>query len=176
MKQALPYVLFLLVGGISSCKDVIIPPDRIIADTTSHGPDTTSHNFVWTIDTLGDGSSSILNDVFIINEDNIWAVGEIYKKDSAGQWIYPPYNVARWNGSTWSLQKVTVQFQGSSITVPLTGVFAFSATDIWLMGGLPIYGNGDSWTLYDIRVYTQSPDLDAFRAWGSSSPNMFFVG
>ena len=53
---------------LTSCKDIGIPPDRIIPDTTSHGPDTTSHNFIWTIDTLGDGSGGYLYGVAIIND------------------------------------------------------------------------------------------------------------
>ncbi|MDA3871728.1 MAG: hypothetical protein PF551_05180 [Candidatus Marinimicrobia bacterium] len=36
--------------------------------------DTTSHNFTWTIDTLGIYGSS-LRDVAIIDENNIWVVG-----------------------------------------------------------------------------------------------------
>jgi len=46
--------------------------------------DTTSHNFTWQTWTFGEHSSSRLYDVAIINENNIWAVGEIYMKDSLG--------------------------------------------------------------------------------------------
>lgn len=58
--------------------------------------DTTSHNFTWETFTFGGGSSSHFNDVAIINENNIWAVGEIHtedtdKFDSNGVWIQP-YN------------------------------------------------------------------------------------
>ncbi|MBI3006249.1 MAG: hypothetical protein HYY49_12660, partial [Ignavibacteriales bacterium] len=55
-----------------SCKDVgVIPPE-------DNSPDTTSHNFTWTIDTVGDGNSSVLYDVAIINDTLAYAVGEIY--------------------------------------------------------------------------------------------------
>ncbi|MFI5237561.1 MAG: glucosyl transferase, partial [Ignavibacteriales bacterium] len=47
--------------------------------------DTTSHNFTWQSWTFGEHSSSVLYDVVIINENNIWAVGEIYMNDSLGQ-------------------------------------------------------------------------------------------
>src|SRR5437867_933439 len=40
--------------------------------------DTTSHSFQFFRDTLGDGSSSVLNDVAIINDTLAYAVGEIY--------------------------------------------------------------------------------------------------
>ena len=53
--------------------------------------DTTSHNFIWEIDTLGIGGS-YLNDVAIIDENNIWVVGNI-ETDTA------TYNAAHWDGN-----------------------------------------------------------------------------
>lgn len=41
--------------------------------------DTTSHDFSWEAFTFGEHSSSVLNDVAIIDENNIWAVGEMEK-------------------------------------------------------------------------------------------------
>jgi hypothetical protein len=43
--------------------------------------DTTSHNFSWQTFTFGEHSSSMLNDVAIIDENNIWTVGDIYLND-----------------------------------------------------------------------------------------------
>ena len=45
--------------------------------------DTTSHNFTWQSWTFGDIGSSVLYDVAIINENNIWAVGEINIADTS---------------------------------------------------------------------------------------------
>ena len=42
--------------------------------------DTTSHNFHWEIDTLGD-YGSCLYDVFAFTENEVWAVGEIDSPD-----------------------------------------------------------------------------------------------
>ena len=56
--------------------------------------DTTSHNFTWDIDTLG--ISGTLRDVQIIDENNIWVVGEI-ETDTA------TYNAAHWNGNDWEM-------------------------------------------------------------------------
>jgi hypothetical protein len=56
--------------------------------------DTTSHNFTWEIDTLGE-YGSYLNDVWIVDENDIWVVGEIIT-DSG--W----YNLAKWDGLNWS--------------------------------------------------------------------------
>ncbi len=45
--------------------------------------DTTSHNFTFTSWTFGTVGSSTLYDVAIINENNIWAVGEIMIADTS---------------------------------------------------------------------------------------------
>ena len=58
--------------------------------------DTTSHNFTYQTFEFGEpltGNSSRLYDVAIINENDIWAVGEIYVNDSLGQADPIPYNV-----------------------------------------------------------------------------------
>ncbi|MDP2364122.1 MAG: hypothetical protein Q8M94_10165, partial [Ignavibacteria bacterium] len=56
------------------------PTTNLLTVTTM---DTTSHNFTfesWTFGTIG---SSVLYDVAIINENNIWAVGEIMIADTS---------------------------------------------------------------------------------------------
>lgn len=67
----------------------------------------TSHNFTWQTYEFGD-FSSILYDVAIIDENSIWAVGEIFLKDENGDYDSEPYGLARWNGSTWSVEKVQI--------------------------------------------------------------------
>jgi hypothetical protein len=47
--------------------------------------DTTSHAFNWQILTFGDGLGNYFNDVAIINDTCVWAVGEIYKVDSTNE-------------------------------------------------------------------------------------------
>jgi len=138
--------------------------------------DTTSHNFTWRIEQLGDGASSVLRDVFIIDQNNVWAAGEIYLRDSSGQFDPLPYNVAHWNGTDWELKRATVIFRGNSVTPPLEGVFAFSPTDIWLVGSLPIHGDGQSWTIFDLRAMPGLDSVSVSRAWGTNSSNMYFVG
>ncbi len=62
----------------------------------------TSSNFTWEKYEFGGiGGSSALNDVAIINEDDIWAVGRIYA-DTTGK----AYNAVHWNGSEWELKRI----------------------------------------------------------------------
>ena len=87
MRVALYFVL--LASAVVSCKQATTGP------TPLSGPDTTSHNFLWTLDTLGDGNSSTLYDVAIINDTLAYAVGEISVRNSIGGYRTPAFNFAR---------------------------------------------------------------------------------
>jgi hypothetical protein len=137
--------------------------------------DTTSHNFTFQTWTFGEHSSSVLYDVAIIDENNIWAVGEIYMNDSIGNPDSKIYNAIHWNGLSWELKRIQTIFRGNLIIVPLEGIYAFSLTDIWTVGSLPIHGDGTNWIMYDVRT-TIDPNLSLSRAWGSSSDNVYFIG
>ncbi len=142
--------------------------------------DTTSHDFTWQTFTFGGANgSSVLNDVAIINENDIWAVGEIHTEwtdqyDSNGVWVQP-YNAVHWDGNKWELRRIIVNFRGNATFIPLEGIFAFSSNDIWLVGSLPIHGDGNNWKIYDVREITNS-NLSLSKAWGESSANIYFVG
>jgi hypothetical protein len=140
--------------------------------------DTTSHNFTFETFTFGGtAGSSTLYDVAIIDENDIWAVGEIYVADTS-QNGYTMYNAVHWDGSQWELKRIFVIHNGSSITPPLYGIFAFSETDIWLSAGVPIHGDGVNWIqyhLFDMGILTQE-DGYLTKIWGESSTNIYFVG
>ena len=137
--------------------------------------DTTSHDFTWQTWTFGEHSSSVLYDVAIIDENNIWAVGEIYMNDTLGQQDPNAYNAVHWDGTSWQLKRITVDFRGNLITPILEGVFVFSTTDIWFVGSLPIHGNGENWIMYDLRT-TLDPNISLSKAWGSGSGDIYFAG
>ena len=69
---------------------------KLIAETM----DTTSYNFIWKIDTLGN-YGSYLKDVAVIDENNIWVVGNIRVPD--------PDSSS--NGTSWK-ECNAVQFAG----------------------------------------------------------------
>ena len=148
-------------------------------------PDTTSHNFTFTTYTLGDdGASSTLYDVAIINDTLAYAVGEIYLKDATGQIDQTPYCLAKWNGSTWQLKRLYYKnkdFQGNEYIAALRdirGVFAFSATDVWLTPGSVFHWNGqDSLTEFSFsRLTLPDPNATVFKLWGENSNNLYGVG
>jgi hypothetical protein len=77
------------------------PPTQPDPPKTPPPPDTTSHNFSYTLDTLG--TSGVLLGVAVINDSLVWAVGDIHtaetdRYDSSGAWVNP-FNLAVWNGN-----------------------------------------------------------------------------
>lgn len=79
---------------------ITMASDKVVAQTL----DTTDNNYSWQVYDFGDPSTgypSILYDVSIINDNDIWAVGEIHVNDTAGT-----YNAVHWNGSKWELKTV----------------------------------------------------------------------
>jgi hypothetical protein len=83
--------------------------------------DSTSHDFVFQQYYFGESGSSIFYDVAIVSEDPplAYAVGAVYTRDSLGKADPDRYNAAVWNGVTWTLKRITVNFRGNLITPPV---------------------------------------------------------
>jgi hypothetical protein len=89
--------------------------------------DTTSHNFTFQLDTLGDISfPNILGDVVIINDTLIIAVGEIFEDG-----IY--YSAAIWNGTKWQLKPLF--YDSNKIIIPIRGISPIDKDNIYLAAG-----------------------------------------
>lgn len=104
----------------------------------SNGSDTTSHAWNFTVYKLGDGGSSDLYDVAIINDTLACAVGEIYLKDSTGQLDPVLYNIASWNGRAWSVHRVSYIYNGIATYSSISWIYAINGDDIW-------FGNSTHW-------------------------------
>jgi hypothetical protein len=132
--------------------------------------DTTSHNFTWQIDTLGDGGNSMLRDVAIIDENNIWAVGEIYKNGETDA-----YNAAYWNGSRWTLKRIPTQMYGGYIGYfPIMTVYGFSTSDIWMFSDAGSYSHWDG-TVWNTKYVAEHAGT-GIKLWGTNSSNIYLVG
>ena len=110
--------------------------------------DTTSNNFTWQTFTFGgEAGSGKLSDVAIINENDIWAVGEINIPDT-NENGYTTYNAVHWDGSNWELKKIPSIICGtkSIIYSPLYALFQFGQDNILFSdGGEIIYWNGSNY-------------------------------
>ncbi|NOZ75489.1 MAG: hypothetical protein GXO90_08985, partial [FCB group bacterium] len=150
------YRAYWLDGGIATDSS-----EEVTATTM----DTTSHNFIWEIDTLGN-YGSYLNDVAIVDENNIWVVGYI-TTDTA------TYNAAHWNGSEWEM--IAIQPQG--YILPIQCIYYYNEEDIWFgQSGLPIQWNGHEYYLYTPANSTHPGQPTINAIWGSSPDDIYFVG
>jgi hypothetical protein len=148
--------------------------------------DTTSSNFTWQTYTFGEGASSILYDVAIIDANNIWAVGEIYMNDSTGQPDPLAYNLVQWNGAEWKLSRLQFpqyNYYSTGCTVAfnspgaINSVFAFNENNILFTDGLSVARwNGSSfinYTCVDISIIGNGRFK---RIWGNSENDFYCVG
>ncbi len=138
--------------------------------------DTTSHTVSWQIDTLG--AQGLIRDVWVFDQNNVWAVGEIQVE--TGQ---PAYGAAVWNGSSWTLRRLEALGPTGTISnLRPRGIYAFLRTDIWLASGGVFHWNGQSITPYWINSFPGNPNpilsegQTAEKIWGTSSSNIYAVG
>jgi hypothetical protein len=110
----------------------------------------------------------VLYDVAIIDDNNIWAVGEIYMNDSLGNPDPTFYNSVHWNGQVWKLKKI---FYNGGIWVIRT-VFAFNENDVWF----------SAFVRYDRQNFVELPIPNVLigwrinKIWGASSDDLYIVG
>ncbi len=137
--------------------------------------DTTGHNFSWQVYEFGGaGGSSYLNDVAIVDENNIWAVGRISVADSAGE--FENYNAVHWDGEKWELVKIPFTGPCSAVKYPeLTATYAFSENDIWFArAGSLVHYNGENFR-NDCGM-NELINGAIKRIWGTSTQDLYIVG
>ena len=163
------YIDSLLPNKPYTCKAILTADTSIKSEiVTAQTLDTTSHNFTWQSWTFGEHSSSVLYDVAIIDENNIWAVGEIYMNDSLGNPDPKYYNAAHWNGTVWELKRILYDENIWSIKT----IYAFNENDIWFAAFVHYY-NGEF-------IELPIPDIlmgwSINKIWGTSSNDLYVVG
>ncbi len=172
----MPNKAYTYVAQLTSGATVVKSTDPLYVRTL----DTTSSNLTFQTSSFGGNSGSCtLNDVAIINDTLAYAVGAIYLNDSTtGQPDPLPYNLAKWNGTSWQLTKVAVQTTHGLVTAPFYGIYPFSRNDIWILSGLPIHGDGTDWTQYDLYGMGVLSQNNGYltKAWGQSSSDICFIG
>jgi hypothetical protein len=138
--------------------------------------DTTSHDFTWISIETGI-NFSYFNDVAVINENNIWAVGLIIMPDpdsSDNGTGEERFNAMHWDGINWNLLKA---MPVGSYVKELQSIHAFSDNDIWFgQGGLPLHFDGNSYRLYSPLTgeHPGQPSIDCI--WGTTGSDIYFAG
>jgi hypothetical protein len=118
----------------------------------------------------------VLYDVAIINDTLAYAVGEIYKRDSVGNWDPNAYNLAKWNGQRWELKRIYTYSTCNPVDyAPLRAIWAFSDSSI-------LVTSGGSLGRYNGRVNTPDCSIRPLvtgsinKIWGSSENDVYVVG
>jgi hypothetical protein len=133
--------------------------------------DTTNNNFTFETYEFGDGgSSSYFNDVWVFDENNIWAVGYISPEDTTinGRHITNP-NIIKWDGQSWKIQPYSGTSDG------IEGIWAADTGHIYFAsGGLRKYENGVYKVINTNLGLTNGQRIE--KLWGSSEQNIWGVG
>ena len=152
--------------------------ERITTDTfnvnvdekTFRTLDTTSQDYVWTVQTFGIAIGGILRDVCVINDSCIWAVGRIDTGEFDSLGVPIIYNALRYDGHQWHL--IQIKYDGSPFEH--FSVIGFSENDVWLAtGGRTAHWNGSYFTT--ARIDANLPG-GVWKIWGTSSMNLYAVG
>ena len=134
--------MLLGVWMLAACSDDL--PDLPVDPPTPTVPDTTGHDFVWTVDTIGIELDDI-NDVAIISEDEVWVVGQFDQRGDDGNIDWSKRgNTARWDGKKWTIHRITdgTYIGGGAMET----VFATGPDNIWIMGSGGLNFDGTHWT------------------------------
>jgi hypothetical protein len=155
--------------GLASCNDSGVPLIPL--------PDTTSHNFTWRAEHLGDGIYSVLHDIAIINDSLAYAAGEVYMRDSLGDWDVTPYNMMKWDGTAWTLVRIqfyTICGQSGWTPYPARSLWAFGGNDVWIAmdGSQVARWNGNAQT----STVCLPVSFSIKKLWGESPNSVYAVG
>ena len=159
-KIAQSLIMIIVVLITIKCKDNPVTPKPPTE------PDSTSHEIVWEIDTLGAFSSS-LDAVWGSSPTNVWVTGWLTDGKGWGSNIY------HYNGIDWT----AIDY----FEADLHGIFGISENDIWAVGNNLSGGNWDALVAHYDGVewktkeeFIGMPSLSS--VWGSSSDDVFAVG
>lgn len=158
------FVTWAIIFAPSCSKNTTNPPPP---DTRV---DTTSHNFVWQIDTLGPRTTS-LRSVAFISDTEAWAVGRISFSDSSGQGF--SYGLAKWENSKWTFE--LIESEANNALLSINEVLVFNGNNIWLAAGSIYRWTGGPFADLSWLRNVSSPDI-ALSIWGNNPDNLYSVG
>ena len=138
--------------------------------------DTTGSSFSWQLYKFGDfnatGMSSMLYSIAVINDTNIWALGQIYT--GTGDSVQT-YNAVHWYGSAWNLIKIPLvgPCSGGVLYPPLKAVSKLTDKEILVSDGGTIITYDGTTSRADCRM---NPLLSgAINAIFNSNPNDIYA-
>ena len=139
-------------------------------------PDTTNHDITWQTFTFGgESEGSYLFDVAIIDENNIWAVGEIHIADER-------YNAVHWDGTEWKLKKIMFnidpdQTEAGKIPSTCQSIFYFLSNELIITSNVQLakINSEDEYSLFK-QGFGWEERFTVNSIWGLSSNDFYVVG
>jgi len=144
---------------------------------TGKSADSTSHDFSWQLDKLGEEGSQIF-DLDIISENSIWAGGKFYKTPYGQGDGDTVWNAMHWNGEKWEFKRVPAKGafdpSGKLYYDDITAIKAFSETDIWFHAelGTMVHWNGITYTSFILSTKIIFGRVN--QHWGERPDKLYF--
>jgi hypothetical protein len=141
--------------------------------------DTTSHDFSWEVINYGNLAMSVFNDAWIVNENEIWAFGNILDSrlppDTINGNVNTPITGAKWDGTSWRLFRVYTQVGDATYPIAIRGAWRLSDKSFWFATG-----SVDHWRGNGIAKLSLLRDVTTeyliCRIWASSDSSVYAVG
>ncbi len=130
--------------------------------------DTTSHDFTYQVFEIGEGITNNLYGVDIIDENNIWAVGEVNRNDTF-------FNVIKWDGNRFNYYDAIVHRGGKELHPLFEDISMFSLNSVWLTSTQPSYYDGQNWEYHDLRDSINS-SVSTSVCYGENENEIYFAG
>jgi hypothetical protein len=160
-------VIFLCISfSAFSCKSSTEPESK------NAPPDSTSQDFTFEVKRFGlsNLSSSIFFDVWLFDENNIWAVGDVTLQDTSEPVNGKEYNIMQWNGKEWKGRGKLFNSAG------IHGIWALDTGRVYMSPGIAlVYKRGEyKWADFSKMGFENWQSMD--RIWASSEDNVWGVG
>jgi hypothetical protein len=141
--------------------------------------DTTSHEFSWEVISYGNLATSVFTDAWIVNENEIWAFGDIFDSrlppDTINGNVYTPISGAKWDGTSWQLFRIYGRLGSAISPIPIRGAWRLSKNSFWFAIGSVEHWNGSG-----IAELSFLKDLATeyliCRIWASLDSSVYAVG
>lgn len=137
----------------------------------------TSNDYNWQIIEFEGYNPACFQDVAIVNENDIWAVGEVDQYNPDGTYDWQPYGAAHYDGNSWKLVKVPYRI-GTSPEWPGLINAAFSANGYLFFAPLSslLIKNGDIWKELGYFVSGTIFSGQVAAIWSPDAENIYCVG
>lgn len=165
IKLLLAVISFCISFSAFSCKSSTEPESKNTL------PDSTSQDFTFEVKRFGKpGPSSLFFDVWLFDENNIWAVGDVTLEDPSEPVNGKEYNIMQWNGKEWKGRGKLFNSAG------IQGIWALDTGRVYMSPGIALVYKGGEYKWADFSKMGFENWQSMERTWANSEDNVWGVG